>query len=54
MKKMTYQSLYNAALFYLQRYDASGEMVRRVLKRKIMRLPPEEEKKDYLNHLFKW
>lgn len=47
MKKITYQSLYNAALFYLQRYEASAQMVRRVLQRKIMRLPPEEEKKDY-------
>ena len=42
MKKITSKSLYNAAVFYLERYEASREMVRRVLKRKIMRLSPED------------
>jgi len=48
MKKLSYKSLYNSALLYLKRYDASEEMVRRVLKRKLLRAEPEDSPENYL------
>lgn len=42
-KKITNQRLYNIALYYLSKYDASTGKVRAVLKRRLMRAKMGEE-----------
>lgn len=42
MRKLCEKSLWNAAVYYLRRYAATEEQLRRVLKRKARRVSPEE------------
>ena len=43
MKKLTFERLEKSALFYLERYEASSDKLRGVLKRKLLRRAKEEE-----------
>ncbi|MBO7483640.1 MAG: RecX family transcriptional regulator [Alphaproteobacteria bacterium] len=43
MKKITCQRLKNIAFFYLERYDASSQKLRAVLKRRLIKAEREQE-----------
>ena len=42
MKKITHQRLKNIALYYLERYDASSQKLRTVLKRRLLKAKMEQ------------
>ena len=42
MKKITHQRLKNIALYYLERYDASSQKLRTVLKRRLLKAKLEQ------------
>jgi len=54
-RPVTRESLEKSAHFYLQRYDATQEHLRRVLERKAMRAPrPEEADEDGVERVQQW